>query len=307
MTPKVPRQSEAVSSFSLADFEKALDAHDYQFQPGAVVTGKVLEHASEGAYIDIGGKSLAFLPLREAALDRITDREELAELLPVNAEEDFLIIRDQNKEGQVTLSRRRLHLQRTWSHLAQLKADNQSLPVRVQSTNRGGVLVNVQGLRGFIPRSQLNHTGDLENLIGQTVTVGFLEVNPETNKLVLSEKLVSQVALASQFEVGQVVEGAITALKPFGAFVALEGSTGLLHIKQISQKFIASLADLFSVGQPIKAVIVEVDEMKGRISLSTRVLEKYPGEMLDDRPTLFQEAEDRARKLKGKLSQPTLN
>jgi small subunit ribosomal protein S1 len=128
-----------------------------------------------------------------------------------------------------------------------------------------------------------------------------LEVNPDANKLVLSQRLIAQATSMEAYAVGQLVEGQITALKPFGVFLKVGEVSALLHIKQISQNYIASLPDLFQIGQTLKAAVLELDEMKGRMSLSTRVLEKYPGEMIEARDTVMAEAEDRIRKLKGKI------
>jgi small subunit ribosomal protein S1 len=185
--------------------------------------------------------------------------------------------------------------------LAQLQADNQTVSVRVTGLNKGGVLVDVKGLRGFIPRSHLTERDAPADLVGQTVTAGFLEVNPDANKLVLSQRLIAQATSMEAYAVGQLVEGQITALKPFGVFLKVGEVSALLHIKQISQNYIASLPDLFQIGQTLKAAVLELDEMKGRMSLSTRVLEKYPGEMIEARDTVMAEAEDRIRKLKGKI------
>ena len=95
-----------------------------------------------------------------------------------------------------------------------------------------------------------------------------------------------------------MVEGKVTGIKPFGMFVDLQGVSGLLHIKQISQKFIESLSPLFQPGQILKAVIIDLDEAKGRISLSTKVLEKYPGEMVENMAEVMANAEERASKAK---------
>jgi small subunit ribosomal protein S1 len=138
---------------------------------------------------------------------------------------------------------------------------------------------------------------DLEALKGQTLSVTFLEVDRSNNKLVLSNRLATRSASFSQLEPGQLVEGKITGIKPFGIFVDLDGVSGLLHIKQVSQKYIESLEALFQVGQVIKAVIIDLDEGKGRISLSTRVLENYPGEMLENMNEVIENAEARANKI----------
>ncbi len=281
------------------DFAKALESHDYQFESGQIVRGTVFEYDSSGAYVDIGGKAAAFVPAREASL---SSRVDLQTALPLNEARDFLIISNQNADGQVTLSVRRLELNRVWERLAEMQTNNETIAVRVSGVNKGGVTADAQGLRGFIPRSQLVEREDLDSLIGKTLTVKLLEVNRETNKLVLSHRQAAQAASIGQFEIGQLVEGKVVSLKPFGLFVDLGGTTGLLHIKQISQNYISSLQAHFSVGQAIKVVITDLDEWQGRISLSTRVLESYPGEILEKFETVMAEAGDRASRAKKQLS-----
>ena len=234
------------SSFSMDDFALALEQHDYQFQKGQVVRGKVFQYESDGAYVDIGGKAAAFVPLIEASLKSVTD---LSVVLPLQEEQDFLIIRDQDAEGQVTLSRRQLQIQEIWERLTEMQENTQTVQVRVNGVNKGGVTVDVQGLRGFIPRSHLVERDDLEALKGQTLTASFLEIDRSKNKLVLSNRLATRSANFSQLEIGQLVEGKITGIQPFGVFVDLDGVSGLLHIKQVSQNYIESLPSLFQIGQ----------------------------------------------------------
>ncbi|WP_431193404.1 S1 RNA-binding domain-containing protein [Trichocoleus desertorum] len=292
MTSKSPR-SQATPSFSMDDFARALEQHDYGFQSGQVVRGKVFNYEANGAYVDIGGKSLAFVPTEEAALRRVTD---LSAVLPLNEEQEFVIIRDQDADGQVTLSRRRLEMNRIWEEVADLQNSSQSVQVRVTGTNKGGVTVDVRGLRGFIPRSHLVERNDLEALKGQTLTASFLEVDPNRNKLILSNRMATRAASMSNLEVGQLIEGKVTSIKPFGVFVDFSGTTGLLHINQVSNRFIESLPSLFEVGQPIQAMIVDLDATQGRVSLSTKVLENHPGEMVEQMATVMAEAEARAEK-----------
>ncbi len=283
------------SAFSMDDFAKALEQHDFQFQQGQTVRGKVFQYESNGAYVDIGGKSAAFIPTEEVSLRPVTD---LAEVLPLQEELEFVIIREQDADGQITISRRQLEVQQIWKRLAEMQESSQTLQVRVTGVNKGGVTVDVQGVRGFIPRSHLLEREDLDSLKGQTLSASFLEVDLSNNKLVLSNRLATRSASFSQLETGQLVEGKITGIKPFGMFVDLEGVSGLLHIKQVSQKFIESLTALFQPGQKIKAVIIDLDESKGRISLSTRVLESYPGEMVEKMDEVMANAEERASKAK---------
>jgi len=290
----------AKSSFSMDDFAKALEQHDYQFQKGQMVRGKAFQYESDGAYVDIGGKAAAFLPLTEASLKPVSD---LSDVVPLHEEQEFLIIREQDADGQVTLSRRQLEIQLIWERLAEMQESSQSVQVRVNGVNKGGVTVDVQGLRGFIPRSHLVERDNLEALLGETLSASFLEVDPSNNKLVLSNRLATRSASFSQLELGNLVEGKITGIKPFGVFVDLEGVSGLLHIKQVSQNYIESLPALFQLGQSIKAVIIDLDEAKGRISLSTRVLENYPGEMTEKMDEVMSSAEARANRARISLSE----
>lgn len=290
----------ASSSFTMDDFAKALENHDYQFQKGQVVYGKVFQLDPDGAYVDIGGKSSAYIPRDEASLRAVTD---LADVLPLNEELEFLIIREQNEEGQVTLSRRQLEIQHIWEKLAQLQEDSQTVEVRVTGVNKGGVTIDFQTLRGFIPRSHLTERDNLEALKGKTLTAGFLEVDRNNKKLVLSQRLVARSSNFSQLEIGQLVEGKVTGIKPFGVFVDLDGLSALLHIKQVSQKFIESLEKVFQIGQTIKAVIIDLDEGKNRVAISTRALENFPGEVLENFEEVMASAEARAHRAANKLNE----
>lgn len=290
MDSKLSRSRSTDASFSMDDFAKALEDFDYQFQKGQVVVGKPFSYETDGAFVDIGAKSPAFLPTEEASLRRVAD---LSAILPLNEEREFLIVREQNADGQITLSLREFEIKQAWERLAELQDANQSLQVRVNGVNKGGVTVDVQGLRGFIPRSHLVEREDLEALKGQTLSATILELDRERNKLVLSNRLAARSASFSQLEVGQLVDGKVTSIKPFGVFVEFEGTTGLLHINQISKNYVESLPTLFQVGQSVKAMIADLDAGKGRVSLTTKVLENYPGEMLEKPADVMAEADDR--------------
>lgn len=281
-------------SFSSDDFAKALEQHNYEFQTGQLVRGKAYSYESDGAFVDIGGKSAAFLPTEEASLRRVTD---LSQIVPLGEERQFLIIREQDADGQVTLSLRQLELRQLWVKFAEMQENNETVQVRVSGVNKGGVTVDARGLRGFIPRSHLLERDNLEGLIGKAFTASFIEVNSTTKKLVLSQRLATQAASLSQVAIGQLVEGKVSGIKPFGVFVDFDGATGLLHINQISKNYVASLNELFQVGQPIRALVTDVDEIKRRISLSTKVLENYPGELIENMAAVMSEAEERVQKL----------
>lgn len=299
MNSKSTGSQSAKASFSMDDFAKALEQHNYEFQKGQVVRGKVIEHDSNGAYVDIGGKSSAFLPIEEAALRTIAN---LSEVVPLEEEREFLIIREQDANGQVTLSLRQLELQQAWEELTQMQESGKVLQVRVSGANKGGVTVDVQGMRGFIPRSHLIDRDNIEGLIGQALTVSFLEVDRDREKLVLSQRLATQSSAFSQLQIGQLVEGKVSSIKPFGVFLDMEGISGLLHIKQVSQKYIENLSQVFSPGQILKAMVIDLDESRGRISLSTRILENYPGEIVEKMADVMDTAEERSERARKTLS-----
>ena len=287
-------------SFSMDDFAKALEEHSYDFQKGQIVRGKVFEYTSDGAFVDIGGKSPAFVPLREASLE---GRNDLSTCLPLQEEQEFLIISNQNDEGQVTISIRQLKLKESWDALAEIADNEGTVQMLVSGTNKGGVTGEVKGIRGFIPRSHLIEKNNLESLIGQSLTGNILEINPDNNKLVLSQRKAAQSAVMQKLIAGTVQDGTVVKLQPYGVFVDLGGVTGLLHIKQISNSRIESLENLFKFGQEIKVVIIDIDELKNRISLSTKVLETYPGELLEKFDLVMENAQERLEQMQAKESE----
>ena len=288
-------------TFSAEDFAKALEQQDYQFERGSVVTGKVETHEADGAYVDIGGKSAAFLPTKEASIE---SDAKLEEILPIGTERKFLIIKDQDANGQMVISVRAMEIKALWEKLKERQENGDVIEVTISGSNKGGVTADVSGLRAFIPRSHLaKRVEDLDSLMGQTVSVAFLEVNEETNKLLLSERVAARASAMGHLTKGELVEGTIASLKPFGAFVDFGGASGLLHIKQISKSYVSALGDVFKVGDPIKAVVLNIDDERGRVALSTQVLEKYPGEIIKDMATVMAEAEERAKNVGKTLSE----
>ncbi len=283
--------------FSMDDFTKALDAEAVSFQKGDIVRGKIHSYDSDGVYVDISAKSLAFIPAAEAAADESAD---LSALLPIGDEQDFLIIREQNADGQVTLSKRELQVKYAWNQVGDILSNKESVQLRVTGVNKGGVTVSFQGIRGFIPRSQLVER-DHQSLVGTSISAVIIEANEETNKLVFSQRQASRTANFSQLELGKLVVGTIVGIKPFGAFLEFEGNTGLIYVKQISEHRVDDCEKVFKIGQEMKAMIIDLDEANGKISLSTRVLENHPGEMLEKMSEVMETAEERGERAAKKL------
>ena len=298
---------EAAASRSVDDFDfdedaflAALDANEPIGTTGEVVTGTVIGMESDGVYVDIGGKAPGFMPKSECGLGVITN---LKERFPKGLELEVLVTREQNADGMVTISCRALALRKSWDKVRQLAKDGKVVQVKVTGFNRGGVTCDLEGLRGFIPRSQLQEGENHESLVGKTLGVAFLEVNSETRKLVLSEKRAATAARFSELEVGQLVEGQVAAIKPYGLFIDLGGVSGLLHQSVITGGSLRSLREVFGQGDTVRALITELDPGRGRIALNTALLEGQPGELLVDKDTVMAEAADRANRARNVLRQ----
>lgn len=297
MTANSNPSGEKNMSFSMDDFAQALNQYDYRFNKGEIVKGKVFQYEAHGVLVDIGGKSPGFVPTGEASYEPFTD---VKQVLPVDEEFEFLIIREQNSEGQVTLSRRQLHLEKAWNHLTEISESGKVVEMLVTAANRGGVIGEVEGLRGFIPRSHLIQKDSMESLIDQWLTANILQIDRDNNKLVLSQRDLARSAAISQLQPGEVVQGKVVKIQPYGIFIDFDGIAGLLHIKQISNAHIQSLTNHFEIGEVLKVVILEIDEMKQRISLSTKILEAYPGELLEKKKEVMENAEERLEQAKHK-------
>jgi small subunit ribosomal protein S1 len=297
----------AVVSRSVDDFDfdadaflAALDEQDFVGTTGEVVTGTVIGLESDGLYVDIGGKAPGFMPKKEAALGVITN---LKERFPKGTEVEVLVTREQNADGMVTVSARALALRHSWEKVRGLEKDGKVVQVKVNGFNRGGVTCDLEGLRGFIPRSQLQEGENHEALVGKTLGVTFLEVNPETRKLVLSEKKAATAARFADLEVGQLVEGVVVSVKPYGFFVDLGGISGLLHQSSISGGQLRELREVFDQGDRVRALITDLDPGRGRIALNTALLEGQPGELLIEKEKVMAEAEQRATRARSLLRQ----
>lgn len=298
--PKTPAAKRVVDDFDFDEeaFLAALDENEPIGATGDVVTGKVIEHESDGIYVDIGGKAPGFMPKNECGLGVITD---LKNRFPKGLEVQVLVTREQNADGMVTVSCRALALRQAWDKVRQLEKEGKVVQVKITGFNRGGCTCDLEGLRGFIPRSQLNEGENHEALVGKTVGVAFLEVNPDTRKLVLSEKKAAMAAFFADLEVGQLVSGLITSVKPYGFFVDLGGVSGLLHHSCITGGTMRELREVFNSGDNVQAMITELDPGRGRIGLNTALLENQPGELLIDKEAVMAQAKDRANRARNML------
>ena len=294
--------SRSVDDFDFDEdaFLAALNEHEPIGNTGEVVNGEVIGLESDGVYVDIGGKAPGFMPKNECGLGVITN---LKERFPKGLKLEVLVTREQNADGIVTISCRALALRKSWETVQKLEKESKVVQVKINGFNRGGVTCDLEGLRGFIPRSQLNDGEEHEKLVGKTLGVSFLEVNPDTRKLVLSEKRAASAARFSELKVGDLIEGKVSAIKPYGFFIDLGVVSGLLHHSMVTDGTIRSLREVFDIGEDIKALITELDPKRGRVGLNTALLESQVGEILVEKKKIMLEAEERAKKAQSILKQ----
>jgi len=286
------------AGFTQEEFASLLGKYDYNFKPGDLVKGTVFALEPKGAMIDIGAKTAAFMPMQEVSINRV---EGLSDVLQPSESREFFIMSEENEDGQLALSIRRIEYQRAWERVRQLQKEDATIYSEVFATNRGGALVRVEGLRGFIPGSHISARKIKEDLEGEYLPLKFLEVDEERNRLVLSHRRALVEKKMNRLEVGEVVVGSVKGIKPYGAFIDIGGVSGLLHISEISHEHIETPHNVLNVNDQMKVMIIDLDSERGRISLSTKALEPEPGDMLTDPQKVFNKAEEMAAKYKQML------
>mmetsp|Transcript_6732 Transcript_6732/g.9707 ORF Transcript_6732/g.9707 Transcript_6732/m.9707 type:complete len:395 (-) Transcript_6732:213-1397(-) len=281
--------------FSYDEFEKAVAETDYSFNRNDVVPGTIVQYDNGGCIVDIGAKASAFLPTGEASLFQ-SQGDTIEALVDLDTEMNFQIISEEDENGQLLVSVRRIQYREAWEKVQAKQVEDEVFEAKCIDVNRGGAICLVEGLRAFLPGSHLTGQLPTEDLIGQTLPLKFLEVNQEDNKLVVSNRKAVVEKQMSDLSRGDIIQGTVKALKPYGAFVEVGGMSGLLHISQISYDRIDDLEKVLQPGLNVKCMIIDHDKVNGRIALSTKTLEPEPGDMLRDSSKVFELADETAKK-----------
>ncbi|MCD8378466.1 MAG: S1 RNA-binding domain-containing protein [Candidatus Gastranaerophilales bacterium] len=263
-----------------ADFEDLLKQYEYSLKRGDLIKGTVYGYDSEGAIVDIGGKSAAVVPEKEAS----NDNTKIEEVLEKGKEYEFLIISESDDNGKFILSRRKVDLFYAWQELKKLKEQNEVIKGEIVQVVRGGILVDIIGVRGFVPSSQIqNRTAEYK--VGDKIEVKIISLDEEHNNFVLSNKKIysdsvenAKEEIFSQIEVGQVIKGRVVRVTDFGAFIDIGGFDCLLPLSQISWKWVEHPTDLLKIGEEIEVGVFDVDAAKQRITLSLKSITPDPWE-----------------------------
>jgi small subunit ribosomal protein S1 len=193
------------------------------------------------------------------------------------------------------VSPRHIKNRKAWQRIVAKQAADVAFDAECVRVNRGGAIFLVEGLRAFLPGSHLMGRLPDDDLVGQTLPLKFLEVSQEENKLVVSNRRAAVETQTEDLSRGDVIEGVVKALKPYGAYVETGGMSGLLHISQISMHRITNVERVLQPGQRVKCMIIDRNKVNGRTKLSTKTLEREPGDMIKDPARVYAQAEDTVR------------
>jgi len=259
-------------------------------EPGEIRTGVVASISLSQILVSVGAKSEGVITGRE--LESIPVDERAA--LQVGQEILVYVLNAEDDNGNVVLSYTRAQEQKGWAEVEKMLEDSGTYEGKVDGFNKGGIIVPVYGLRGFIPASQLSIsrrmgvTGDTPDqryakMIGEPISVRVIEVDRKRRRLILSERAASSETRQSikervieSLKEGETYTGKVTSLADFGAFVNVNGADGLVHLSEISWDRVQHPSEVLEVGQEVKVKVINIDREKKRIGLSMRALQSDP-------------------------------
>ena len=288
---------------------------------GQEVTGKIVLFSNSELLVDIGAKSEGIISGRE-----FTSAREVLSGLNVGDSIEAAVLYPENDAGQVVLSLRKLSGEKRWQELEEKKTDSEEVEVVVVEANKGGVICDFVGLRGFLPSSQIIKVpSKLDDLVGKSMSVRVIEVDRVTNRLIFSQKLPGKkdlgelLKILAKVKIGDKHEGIVSAILPFGVFVEinLDGVSaktkgededpdssvggkleGLVHISEISWEKVDDVSKIYKVGDKVDVAVIAKDSTNGRLNLSIKQLTPDPFAKATEKYT-------KEMKVKGKVSKVT--
>jgi small subunit ribosomal protein S1 len=289
-----------------ASFQELLLGHAPQrLNRGTVVKGRVSSITPNNeAMVDLGTKAEARIQFQEATLMG-SMKKNLGEILTVGEEYEFQVLggRGGDDIANVMLTRKPLLLVEAWEKLETFAKDGPTFMAQVIRANSGGVLVTHEelgGLTGFVPGSMIvNRPADNESLVGTELEVKFLQADKADQRIILSNRAAVTDKAMKNIKENDLVDGTVVAIMNFGVFVEVLGVRGMIHVSQVSGLFVdpALMEKLFPIGSTIKAVALKTDFAKGKLALSTRILETTAGEMRTDPQKVYAGAAERHTQL----------
>jgi small subunit ribosomal protein S1 len=254
---------------------------------GEVVRGKVVRVDKDEVLVDIGYKSEGVIPVAELSIRRSINP---ADEVKLGDEIDALVMTKEDTEGRLILSKKRARFEMAWKRIEGAAETGEPVDGTVIEVVKGGLILDL-GVRGFLPASlvDIRRVQDLEEFTGQQLRCKVIELNRSRNNVVLSRRAVLEEerremrqAILDRLSPGDVVEGTISNIVDFGAFVDLEGIDGLIHISELSWSHVNHPSELLEIGQEVRVKVLDIDRDRQRISLGLKQTQSDPWQQVID-------------------------
>ncbi len=279
---KTMSENTNVETVQEASFAELLEQSIKTLNTGDKVTGIVTSIGTTEVQVDLGTKHAGYIPYDEVSADPSVKPEDI---LKVGDEIEVFVVRVNDQEGTVQLSKKKLDGMKIWDDMAQYVADKTTIEGKITEENKGGLVCNVKGIRVFIPASQsgIARGGDMSVMVGKTVELKITEVNRARRRVIGSIRAVTaesrkaaQEQIWNEIEVGKKYHGVVKSLTSYGAFVDIGGVDGMVHVSELSWNRIKTPADVVKVGDEIDVYVISFDPEKHKISLGYKTEEMNP-------------------------------
>jgi small subunit ribosomal protein S1 len=263
------------------------DATIVPFDEGDVVTGKVVRIDKDEVLIDIGYKSEGVIPNHELSIRKSVDPSDEVEL---GEEVDALVLTKEDQDGRLILSKKRARFERAWRKIEAAAESGEPVIGAVIEVVKGGLIIDL-GVRGFLPASlvDIRRVPNLDEYLGQNIQCKVIELNRSRNNVVLSRRAVleeerkeQRQAILERLQPGLVIEGQISNIVDFGAFVDLDGIDGLIHISELSWSHVNHPSEILSIGDTVQVKVLDIDRDRQRISLGLKQTQEDPWQRVVD-------------------------
>src|SRR5216110_3351247 len=251
------------------------------FEEGDVVNGKVVRIDRDEVLVDIGYKSEGVIPAHELSIRKSVDPSDEVELCE---EVDALVLTKEDQDGRLILSKKRARFEKAWRRIEAAAESGEPVEGTVIEVVKGGLIVDL-GVRGFLPASlvDIRRVQNLDDFMGQKIECKVIELNRSRNNVVLSRRAVleeerkeARQLILDRLQRGEVVEGAISNIVDFGAFVDLNGIDGLIHISELSWSHVNHPSEILEIGQKVRVKVLDIDRDRQRISLGLKQTQTDP-------------------------------
>ncbi len=251
------------------------------FEEGDVVKGKVVRIDKDEVLVDIGYKSEGVIPSHELSIRKSVNP---ADEVEQGEEVDALVLTKEDSDGRLVLSKKRARFEKAWRRIEAAAESGEPVEGNVIEVVKGGLILDL-GVRGFLPASlvDIRRVHNLDEFMGQTLECKVIELNRSRNNVVLSRRAVLEEErkevreqILGRLEPGQVVEGKISNIVDFGAFVDLDGIDGLIHISELSWSHVNHPSEVVAIGNTVRIKVLDIDRDRQRISLGLKQTQEDP-------------------------------